>query len=91
MADETLGVFIHQYLESQPDGEVNFIWQGGEPTLMGIPFFVKAIEYQKKFGRPGQVIQNAIQTNGLLLNEDWLSLPNSSVPSNIMFILPLYA
>ena len=71
MADETLKVFIHEYLESQPDGEVSFIWQGGEPTLMGIPFFVKAIEYQKKFGRSGQVIQNAIQTNGVLLNEDW--------------------
>lgn len=71
MSDETLEVFIRDYLDSQPEGEVNFIWQGGEPTLMGLSFFEKAVELQKKYLIPGQVIQNALQTNGLLLNEDW--------------------
>ena len=71
MADETLEVFIRQYVESQPDGEVIFTWQGGEPTLMGIPFFEKAVVLQEKFKRPGQTIQNAFQTNGILLNNDW--------------------
>lgn len=71
MADETLEIFIHDYLESAPDGEVSFIWQGGEPTLMGLPFFEKVIAYQEKFKRPPQTIQNAIQTNGILLNDSW--------------------
>jgi len=64
MADETLEIFIRQYLESQPDGEVTFTWQGGEPTLMGIPFLEKAVALQEMYKRPGQTIQNAIQTNG---------------------------
>lgn len=53
MADETLEIFIRQYLESQPDGEVTFTWQGGEPTLMGIPFFEKAVALQEMHKRPG--------------------------------------
>jgi len=48
-----------------------FSWQGGEPTLMGLEFYEKAVELQKKFGRPGQEIGNALQTNGLLLDEKW--------------------
>lgn len=71
MTDETLEVFIRDYLDSQPNGEVNFIWQGGEPTLMGLPFFKKVIALQEKFKKPGQIIQNALQTNGVLLNDDW--------------------
>ena len=71
MTDETLEVLIRDYLESQPEGEVTFIWQGGEPTLMGIPFFEKAVALQRKFKRSGQEVRNALQTNGLLLNDDW--------------------
>ena len=71
MTDETLEVLIRDYLESQPEGEVTFIWQGGEPTLLGIPFFEKAVVLQKKFKRSGQEVRNALQTNGLLLNDDW--------------------
>ena len=71
MSDETLEVLIRSYLESQPDGEVTFIWQGGEPTLMGLPFFIKAAALQGKFKRSGQEIKNALQTNGLLLDDDW--------------------
>ena len=71
MSDETLEVLICSYLESQPDGEVTFIWQGGEPTLMGLPFFEKAAAIQRKFKRSGQEVKNAMQTNGLLLDDDW--------------------
>lgn len=71
MSDEVLETFIRQYLESQPDGEVFFTWQGGEPTLMGIPFFDKAFTVQRQYARPGQTVINALQTNGHLLNDDW--------------------
>ena len=47
--------------------EVTFAWQGGEPTLMGIEFFKKAIKFQEKYKKPGMQIYNTIQTNGILL------------------------
>lgn len=49
---------------------VNFIWQGGEPTLMGLPFFQQALEFQEYYNR-GQKIGNALQTNGVLIDSDW--------------------
>ncbi len=49
---------------------VSFGWQGGEPTLMGLPFFEKAIEFQKRYGR-GQTVGNGLQTNGILIDEKW--------------------
>ncbi len=45
-------------------------WQGGEPTLMGLPFFEKAIEYQMQFGN-GKTVSNGFQTNGILLDNSW--------------------
>ncbi len=71
MSETILDKFTQQYLASQPDGDVFFIWQGGEPTLMGIPFFEKAISLQRQYQRPNQHIKNALQTNGFLLNDAW--------------------
>ena len=50
---------------------VGYIWQGGEPTLMGLDFFEEAITIQQQYRRSGQAISNVIQTNGVLLNEKW--------------------
>lgn len=71
MSDDVLEKFITQYLDSQPDGEVFFTWQGGEPTLMGIAFYKKVLGFQSQFARPGQKVINAIQTNGHLLDDEW--------------------
>jgi uncharacterized protein len=71
MTEELLERFTHQYIESQSVPQVTFAWQGGEPTLMGLDFFKHAIELQKKYQRPGITISNAIQTNGIVLNDDW--------------------
>jgi uncharacterized protein len=71
MSDEVLETFIQQYLDSQPEGEVFFTWQGGEPTLMGIPFYEKAVSLQRQYARPGQTVKNALQTNGHLLDDEW--------------------
>jgi serine-type anaerobic sulfatase-maturating enzyme len=71
MSDELLQAYIRQLLEAQPLGEVNVAWQGGEPTLMGIDFFRRAMEYVKQYRKPGQSILHTIQTNGTLLNDDW--------------------
>nr|MBP9531177.1 radical SAM protein [Syntrophaceae bacterium] len=49
----------------------SFCWQGGEPLLMGIDFFRDVAAFQKKYARPGQIIENSLQTNGLLLDAPW--------------------
>lgn len=56
MSDELLHAYIRQLLEVQPPGEVNVAWQGGEPTLMGIDFFRRAVECIEQYRRPGQTI-----------------------------------
>ncbi len=71
MDDETLKTFIKSYIESHDGEEVVFSWQGGEPTLLGLDYFKKIVEYQKKYTKTGMRIENDLQTNGLLLNKDW--------------------
>jgi len=73
MPDETLELYIRQYIEAQPDDapEIDFAWQGGEPTLLGIEFFERAVELQNKHARPGMGIHNSLQTNGVRLDDRW--------------------
>lgn len=73
MADDVLDSYVRQYIEAQPPGspEVNFAWQGGEPTLLGVDFFRRAVALQKKYARHGQRVTNSLQTNGLLLDDEW--------------------
>ena len=71
MSDELLVEFTRQYIEAQQVLEAVFAWQGGEPTLMGLPFFQRAVELQKRYRRPGMKIINALQTNGSLLDDEW--------------------
>ena len=70
MSDEVLSAFITNYISAQPTPIVEFVWQGGEPTLLGIDFFRKAVELQKPFIRT-KSITNALQTNGTLLTDEW--------------------
>lgn len=71
MSDELLEEYIKQYIACQPGPVVPFAWQGGEPTLMGLEFFQKAVELQKKYLPEGWHAENAFQTNGILLDEAW--------------------
>ncbi len=50
---------------------VSFCWQGGEPTLAGLDFYRRAIEFQQKMAAPGQQITNSLQTNAIIIDEDW--------------------
>src|SRR3990172_4799133 len=54
MSDDLLGVYVRQLLESQLAPEVTIAWQGGEPTLMGVDFFRRAVELAEEHRRPGQ-------------------------------------
>src|SRR5208282_4477741 len=49
MSDEVLEQYVRQYIENQPGDEVYFAWQGGEPTLLGVEFFRKAVRLQRQF------------------------------------------
>jgi len=71
MTDALLEEFTRQYIQAQRVPEVIFGWQGGEPTLMGLDFFRRAVELQHKYHRPGMRILNALQTNGTTLSDEW--------------------
>lgn len=71
MADEMLERHIRQYIEAQTGDEVVFSWQGGEPTILGLAFFRKIVDLQARYRKPGQRIENDLQTNGTLLDEEW--------------------
>jgi uncharacterized protein len=70
MPDEVLETYIKDYIESQNIPTVTFAWQGGEPTLLGVDFFKKAVRLQKQYSG-GKKIENTLQTNGILLNDHW--------------------
>lgn len=70
MSDEILEVYTREYIKSQPGTSVEFQWQGGEPTLAGLDFFQRALNFQKKYNG-GKQISNALQTNGTLLDDEW--------------------
>ncbi len=71
MDDETLEAFVKSYIESQDGEQIVFSWQGGEPTLLGLDYFRKVVELQKKYKPNGIHIENDLQTNGILLNDEW--------------------
>ena len=71
MSDAILESYISQYIRAQKVPLATISWQGGEPTLMGLNFFRKATAMVLKYKRPGMTIQNTIQTNGILIDEDW--------------------
>ena len=70
MSDEVLEAYVGRYIAAQPTPEVEFTWQGGEPTLMGLEFFRRAVALQRLHGG-GKTIRNTLQTNGTLLDDEW--------------------
>ena len=71
MADDLLETYIRQLLEGHSVPEVIVAWQGGEPSLMGIPFFERSIEFVERYRRPGQNVSYTFQTNGTLIDDEW--------------------
>jgi uncharacterized protein len=71
MADELLETYIRQLIESHRVPEVTIAWQGGEPTLMGLDFFRRSVEYADKYKKPDQTINYSMQTNGTKLDDEW--------------------
>ncbi len=70
ISDEVLENFTKQYIEANQIPVINFVWQGGEPMLMGLEFFNKALKLQEKYSN-GKKIENVFQTNGTLINDEF--------------------
>ena len=75
MNEHILETMISQYLGYRFQESI-FGWQGGEPTLAGLDFFKNAVAFQQKYGKPSQIVGNALQTNGILINEEWCKFLN---------------
>jgi uncharacterized protein len=69
MSEQVLEEMVKQVMQ-QGSRHVSFGWQGGEPTLAGLPFFEKAVEFQIQYGN-GKSVSNGLQTNGILLDDAW--------------------
>jgi len=68
----TLETIVRKICDCNPKSkEIMFYWHGGEPLLAGIDFYKQAIEFQRKFKKPGQKIRNGLETNATLLNNKW--------------------
>lgn len=70
MSVDTLERMVQEMLSYRMPQTV-FAWQGGEPTLAGLDFFKAAVAFQQKYGEDGQVVGNALQTNGMVLDDEW--------------------
>lgn len=70
MDEKTFTLLVQKAQEFSPTA-VSYMWQGGEPMLMGLDFFLSAVAIQERHRKPDQVISNGIQTNGVMINEEW--------------------
>jgi uncharacterized protein len=71
MTDETLEAYLTQLFEAHRTPEVTVAWQGGEPTMMGLDFYRRAVELAEQLRKPGQRVQHTMQTNAVLIDDEW--------------------
>lgn len=71
MAEDLLEHYIVQQIGATPGDEILFSWHGGEPTILGLDYFRRIVDLQRAHRPAGKRIRNSIQTNGVLLTDDW--------------------
>lgn len=74
MSDDVLERFIRDHIAAQAEAgldEISFMWQGGEPTLLGTDFFARVVALQNRHARAGLTVRNSVQTNGTLIDAGW--------------------
>lgn len=71
MSDELLETYLTELFEAHLTRDITVAWQGGEPTLMGVEFFSRAVAVAERLRRPGQRVTHTLQTNGTLLDDAW--------------------
>ena len=70
MSEETAEVLIQKAM-GYGAAFNSFCWQGGEPTLLGPEFYATVVQRQKHYQQANQIVENSLQTNGLLLDGIW--------------------
>lgn len=70
MTEQTLKNVIRKTM-LQAEGAITYAFQGGEPTLRGLNFYKKAIEFQQQYNKNHIRLQNVFQTNGYALDNEW--------------------
>ena len=70
MSDETLEALVRSAC-TYAEGLVSFAFQGGEPMLAGLPFYRRAVELERLYAPKGLIVENTIQTNGVLIDREW--------------------
>ena len=71
MPDDILEEYILQLIDASSEQAINFLWHGGEPTLLGLDYFRKIVALQHRHKPPERSITNSMQTNGTLIDEEW--------------------
>ena len=72
MANATVDALLRRaYEASEEGGSVSFAFQGGEPTLAGLDFYRNFVQKAKSEKPQGVSLLFSIQTNGILLDEEW--------------------
>jgi uncharacterized protein len=71
LPDDLLEDYVAQHIAASPDEIIRFSWHGGEPTVLGVDYFRKIVEIQRRVCPAGRTIANGMQTNGTLLDEEW--------------------
>ncbi len=67
---KTLETLVRKAL-AYTDYTCTFVFQGGEPTLIGLGFFQKLIAFEEKYNIKKVKINHAIQTNGMIIDNEW--------------------
>jgi len=71
LPEDLLEDYIAQHVAASPDEIIRFSWHGGEPTVLGVDYFRKIVEIQRRHRPAGRTIANGMQTNGTLLDDEW--------------------
>src|ERR1035441_6199940 len=71
MSDEVMESYVRQTIEAHSVPEITIAWQGGEPTLIGLDFYRLTVKTAERYRKPGVTIRHSIQTNGILLDDEW--------------------
>ncbi|MBN2853042.1 MAG: anaerobic sulfatase maturase [Clostridia bacterium] len=70
MALETLEILVKKAFTEATES-ITFAFQGGEPTLCGLGFYMEFEKYVHRYNADGIKVNRAFQTNGLVIDESW--------------------
>ena len=55
MTEEMLETVVREYIQANDVEDVSFNWHGGEPLILGLDFYRKALEFQRRYAEGKRV------------------------------------